>query len=527
MQQINDIEAGRTAIGIEFGSTRIKAVLTGSDNKPLAVGGHTWENRLENGIWTYSKEDIISGLQAAYSSLCEEVERKFGITLKTTGAIGISAMMHGYIALDKNDELLVPFRTWRNNTTSAAAKKLSELFEFNIPERWSIAHLYQAMLDSEPHLTRLKRVFTLAGYVHYLLTDECVLGIGDASGMFPVDSKTLDYDKTMQDKFDKIISSCGYDFKISEIFPDILCAGKCAGHLTAKGARLLDPSGNLSSGIPLCPPEGDAGTGMTATNSVLKRTGNVSAGTSVFAMVVLEDKLKNVYPQIDMVTTPDGSPVAMVHANNCTSEINCWAALFQDVLKAFGQEVSPDKLYSVLYSSALNGEKDGGGLLPFGYISGENITATKNGRPLLLRSEDASLTLSNLMRSQMYSALGALKIGLDILFEKEGVRVDKLNCHGGFFKTPIVGQKIMTAAANVKTSLTEEAGEGGAWGMALLAAFMNSDCSSLADFLNEQVFADSKTIDSEPDEQDVLGFEKFMQSYKSALPLEQAAADYI
>ena len=526
-QKINDIKSAKTALGIEFGSTRIKAVLIGSDNKCLASGSHTWENKLQNGIWTYSKEDIVSGMQSAYSSLNKDIEEKYNVRLERVGAIGISAMMHGYIALDESNEILTPFRTWRNNTTGDASKELSKIFEFNIPERWSVAHLYQAILNKEAHLEKLKKVTTLAGYVHYLLTGENVLGIGDASGMFPIDSKTLCYNKEMEDKFNALVRENGYNFTISDVFPKILTAGECAGHLTKEGAALLNPSGNLSPGIPLCPPEGDAGTGMTATNSVLKRTGNVSAGTSVFAMVVLERDLKKVYPQIDIVATPDGSPVAMVHANNCTSEINSWAYLFEDVLKVFGYSVTPDKLYSTLYKSALSGEKDCGGLLPYGYISGENITETENGRPLLIRSENSSFTLSNLMRAHMYSALGALKIGLDILFTKENVAVDKLNCHGGFFKTPEVGQKIMAAAANVKTSVNEEAGEGGAWGMALLAAFMNDEESVLSEFLSKKVFSDSKTIDIEPRNEDVLGFERFMESYKKALPLEQNASKYI
>ena len=525
--KINDIKSAKTALGIEFGSTRIKAVLIGSDKKCLASGSYTWENKLENGIWTYSKADIISGLQGSYRSLCDDVKEKYGTELETIGAIGVSAMMHGYIALDKNDELLTPFRTWRNNTTTQASNELSKLLEFNIPERWSVSHLYQAILDKEAHLSKLKRVTTLAGYVHYLLTGENILGIGDASGMFPINSKTLCYNKEMEDKFNKLVRESGYNFTVSDIFPNILTAGECAGHLTKGGAALLDPSGKLSPIIPLCPPEGDAGTGMVATDSVSIRTGNVSAGTSVFAMVVLEKNLNKVYPQIDIVATPDGAPVAMVHANNCTSEINSWAALFNDVLKAFGKHVTPDELYSTLYQSALSGEKDCGGLLPYGYISGENITEIKSGRPLFIRRENSSFTLSNLMRAHMYSALGALKIGLDILFDKENVALDKLNCHGGFFKTPEVGQRIMAAAANAKTSVNEKADEGGAWGMALLAAFMNDEETVLSDFLSKKVFADSKTVDIEPCSEDVLGFEKFMESYKKALVLEQNASKYI
>lgn len=521
---VNDIREAKTALGIEFGSTRIKAVLTDSENKVVAVGGYTWENKLENGIWTYSKEDIVNGLQGCYAALKKDVLKKYGETLCGVGAIGISAMMHGYIALDESGEWLVPFRTWRNNITGDAAQKLTALFGFNIPQRWSIAHLYQAILNKEEHIYKIKRVTTLAGYVHSLLTGEHVLGVGEASGMFPIDSGCLDYDARMAESFDVILRENGLSYTLRQVFPKVLNAGENAGFLTAEGAALIDLSGTLKSGIPLCPPEGDAGTGMVATNSVLKRTGNVSAGTSVFAMAVLEKSLSGVYPEIDMVTTPDGSPVAMVHANNCTSDINEWAKLFDGVLKAFGKEVDSDTLYSTLYKSALYGDKDGGGLLPYGYISGENITRVENGRPLLIRKENASFTLSNLMRANMYSALGALKIGLDILFSKEGVEIDILNCHGGFFKTDEVGQKIMAAAANVKTCVNKEASEGGAWGIALLASYMNEDVS-LSDFLENKVFNDSQTKEIIPDEEDVLGFQKFMESYCAGLDTERAAAD--
>ncbi len=521
---VKDIREAKTALGIEFGSTRIKAVLTDSKNKAVAVGGHTWENKLINGIWTYSKDDIINGLQSCYADLKKNVLEKYGETLCIVGAIGISAMMHGYIALDESGEWLVPFRTWRNNITDDAAKKLTELFGFNIPQRWSVAHLYQAILNKEEHIFRIKRVTTLAGYVHSLLTGENVLGVGEASGMFPIDSSCLDYDDHMANSFDVLLEKNGLPYTLRKLFPKVLNAGEHAGYLTPEGAALIDVSGTLKSGIPLCPPEGDAGTGMVATNSILKRTGNVSAGTSVFAMAVLEKSLSGVYPEIDMVTTPDGSPVAMVHANNCTSDINEWAKLFGGVLKAFGKDVDTETLYSTLYKSALYGDKDGGGLLPYGYLSGENITRVDKGRPLLVRKENASFTLSNLMRANMYSALGALKIGLDILFEKESVKLDVLNCHGGFFKTDEVGQKIMAAAANVKTSVNEEASEGGAWGIALLAAYMNEK-GSLSDFLENKVFNDCKTKEIIPDRADVLGFQKFMESYCTGLDIERAAAD--
>ncbi len=520
---VSDIINAKTALGIEFGSTRIKAVLIDSKNKTIAVGGHTWENKLQNGIWTYSKEDIIKGLQSCYSSLKEDVFNKYGEVLKKVGAIGISAMMHGYIALDESGEWLTPFRTWRNNITLDASQRLTKLFDFNIPQRWSIAHLYQAILNKEEHISKIKRVTTLAGYVHSLLTGENVLGVGEASGMFPIDSKSLDYDTNMVEKFDDILKENGLPYTLKEIFPRVLNAGQNAGCLTPEGAALLDTSKTLTSSIPLCPPEGDAGTGMVATNSVLKRTGNVSAGTSVFAMVVLEKSLSGVYPEIDIVTTPDGNPVAMVHANNCTSDINEWAKLFNDVLKEFGTQVDPDTLYTTLYRSALYGEKDGGGLLPFGYLSGENITSVNTGRPMLIRKENSSFTLSNLMRANMYSALGALKIGLDILFEKEKVSLDILNCHGGFFKTDEVGQKIMAAAANVKTGVNSEASEGGAWGIALLAAYLNEE-ESLPEFLQNKVFCDCEIKEIIPDKEDVRGFEKFMESYRAGLDAERAAA---
>lgn len=520
----NDISSGATALGIEFGSTRIKAVLTDSTHSPVASGSYTWENRLENGIWTYSEQDIFTGLRAAYKDLCDDVMKRYGVSIHTIGAIGISAMMHGYIALDENDKLLVPFRTWRNNITSEAAQKLTEMFNFNIPERFSIAHLYQAILNGEEHVASIKRLTTLAGYVHLALTGEHILGAGDASGMFPIDPETADYDENKSEIFDRILKDAGLPFALRDILPASVRAKSSAGKLTAQGAELLDPTGTLCAGIPFCPPEGDAGTGMVATNSVTERTGNISAGTSVFAMTVLERSLLGVYPEIDVVATPDGAPVAMVHANNCTSDINAWAGIFKEVLKSFGKEVSDSKLYETLFKAALSGDADCGKLLSYGYLSGENITKIPLGRPLFVRGENAAFTLSNFMRNLIYSSLGALKIGLDILFEKERVQCDLFMAHGGLFKTEGVAQSFMAAAANVPVCVNTAAGEGGAWGIALLAAYMHSD-KTLSDFLNDEVFAECEMKVLKPEKATVDGFIKFMETYKAGLSIERAAVD--
>jgi len=521
------IENGKTVLGIEFGSTRIKAVLIGEDHMPIASGSHEWENRYENGIWTYSLEDVWTGLQDSYRKLSNEFLEKYNTPLQNIGAIGFSAMMHGYMPFDKDGNLLVPFRTWRNTITGQASEKLTELFQFNIPQRWSIAHLYQAILNKEPHVKDISHLTTLAGYVHWRLTGQKVLGIGEASGMFPIDSKTNDYDERLLKQFNERLKAENIPWKLQDILPKVLVAGNAAGVLTAEGAKLLDPTGQLKAGIPLCPPEGDAGTGMVATNSVAVRTGNVSAGTSVFAMIVLEKALSKLYPEIDMVTTPTGKPVAMVHSNNCTSDLNAWVALFHEFTSALGVEISQSKLFEMLYQKALAGDADAGGLLAYSYLSGEHITHLEEGRPLLVRTPESRFTLANFMRVNLFSSLGALKIGLDILFEQEKVQIDQILGHGGFFKTREVGQKMMAAAMNVPVSVMETAGEGGAWGIALLASYMLNKATNepLEAYLSNKVFAGQNGTTIAPDQRDVAGFTAFMERYKKGLVIERAAVD--
>ena len=521
------MESGKTTLGVEFGSTRIKAVLIGEDHRPIASGSHAWENRYENGVWTYHLEDVWNGLQDSYRKLRDEVLEKYGIPLTTIGAIGFSAMMHGYLAFDRDGNLLVPFRTWRNTITGQAAEKLTDLFQFNIPQRWSIAHLYQAILNREPHVGDISHLTTLAGYVHWKLTGRKVLGVGEASGIFPIDSKTNDYDTYKLEQFNGCLKAETISWTLQGILPKVLLAGDAAGVLTEEGAKLLDPTGQLQEGIPLCPPEGDAGTGMVATNSVAERTGNVSAGTSVFAMIVLEKELSKLYPEIDMVTTPTGKPVAMVHSNNCTSDLNAWVDLFQEFTDALGVEVSQSRLFETLYQKALTGDADAGGLLSYNYLSGEHITHLEEGRPLFVRTPESRFTLSNFMRMHLFSALGALKIGLDILFEQEQVRIDQILGHGGFFKTKDVGQRIMAAAMNVPVSVMETAGEGGAWGIALLAAYMlyKAENEPLEDYLSTKVFAGENGTTIAPDPSDVDGFARFMERYKRGLVIERAAVD--
>lgn len=523
------IASGKTALGIELGSTRIKAVLIGPDHTPIASGGYAWENRHENGIWTYHLEDVWLGLQESYRQLSAEVSDKYRTPLQTIGAIGFSAMMHGYLAFDKTGNLLVPFRTWRNTITGQAAEKLTGLFDFNIPQRWSIAHLYQAILNREPHVAEISHLTTLAGYVHWKLTGEKVLGVGEASGMFPIDSNTNDYDKRMLALFDGQLETEKMPWKLGEILPKVLVAGESAGTLTPEGAKLLDPTGQLQAGIPLCPPEGDAGTGMVATNSVAARTGNVSAGTSVFAMIVLEKALSKLYPEIDMVTTPTGKPVAMVHSNNCSSDLNAWVALFGEFAAALGVEVSQSRLFETLYQKALTADLDAGGLLSYNYLSGEHITHLEEGRPLFVRAPESRFTLANFMRAHLFSSLGALKIGMDILFEQEKVQLDQLLGHGGFFKTPVVGQKMMATAMNVPVSVMETAGEGGAWGIALLAAYLRqkNGAETLENYLSEKVFATEKSLVIAPNPQDVAGFSAFMERYKRGLGIERAAVELL
>jgi len=521
------IESGKTVLGVEFGSTRIKAVLIGENHKTIASGSYEWENRYENGVWTYNLDDVWTGLQESYRKLSNEVSEKYNTPLKSIGAIGFSAMMHGYMAFDKDGNLLVPFRTWRNTITGQASEKLTDLFQFNIPQRWSIAHLYQAILNKEPHLGDICHLTTLAGYVDWKLTGQKVLGVGEASGMFPIDSETNDYHEHMIELFNERLKAENIPWKLRDILPKVLLAGEAAGVLLEEGATLLDPTGGLPAGIPLCPPEGDAGTGMVATNSVAERTGNVSAGTSVFAMIVLEKDLSKVYPEIDMVTTPTGKPVAMVHSNNCTSDLNAWVDLFQEFTDALGVEISQSKLFEMLYQKALMGDADGGGLLAYNYLSGEHITHFEEGRPMFVRTTDSRFTLANFMRTHLFSSLGALKIGMDILFEQEQVKLDQLLGHGGFFKTKEVGQKIMAAAMNVPVSVMETAGEGGAWGIALLASYMlyKETNEPLEAYLSDKVFAEENSTTIAPDQRDVNGFTAFMARYKKGLVIERAAVD--
>ena len=518
----------KTALGIELGSTRIKAVLIGADNAPIASGDHEWENRYDNGVWTYTLEDIWTGLQDAYTKMAADVKEKYDITLTRVGAIGFSAMMHGYMAFNEKEEILVPFRTWRNTNTSQAAAALSELFVYNIPLRWSISHLYQAILDNEEHVPSINYLTTLAGFVHWQITGQKVLGIGDASGMLPIDPITKNYSSEMVDKFDKLIAPKGYDWKLRDILPKVLSAGENAGFLTPEGASRLDVSGHLKAGIPVCPPEGDAGTGMVATNAVKQRTGNVSAGTSSFSMIVLEKELSKPYEMIDMVTTPDGSLVAMVHCNNCTSDLNAWINIFKEYQELMGIPVDMDEIYGKLYNHALTGNADCGGLISYNYISGEPITGLAAGRPLFVRSANDKFNLANFMRTHLYASVGVLKIGNDILFNEEKIRVDRITGHGGLFKTKGVGQRILAAAINSPISVMETAGEGGAWGIALLASYLanNGNDQSLADFLDKHVFTGNAGIEISPTAEDVSGFNTYIESYKAGLPIEEAAVRF-
>ena len=521
------IEQGKTALGIELGSTRIKGVLIDYDGHVLATGGYEWENSLVDGVWTYDLADAEAGLRACYTALRKDVETKYGVTPRTFGAIGISAMMHGYIALDKDDKQIARFQTWRNTNTGPAADELTELFQFNIPLRWSVAHLYQRILDKEPHVANVASVFTLAAWIHYKLTGQKVIGIGDAAGMFPIDSDKLDYDEGMVQKFDALLQKHGQSLKLREVFPKVLVAGEDAGTLTASGAAGLDESGTLQPGVPLCPPEGDAGTGMTATNSVAPRTGNLSAGTSNFAMIVLEKQLSKLYREIDMVTTPSGFPCAMAHANNGTSDLNAWVGLFGEFCGLMGIQADRGELFGKLYTHALTGDPDCGGLLSYGYYSGENITFLNEGRPLFVRTPDSKLSLANFMRAHLYTSLGAVKLGMDILLKQEGVKLDRMMGHGGLFKTPLVMQKILAAAVNSPMAVMTTASEGGAWGIALLAAYLvdGKKTGKLEEYLDKRVFAGLTGEAVNPDPADVAGFETFTKRYSAGLSVEKAAVE--
>ena len=521
------IQQGKAILGIEFGSTRIKAVLIDGENKPIAQGSHEWENQLVDGLWTYSIDAIWNGLQDCYAQLRKDVKSQYDCEIESLAAIGFSAMMHGYMAFNKQQEILVPFRTWRNTNTAKAAAALSELFVYNIPLRWSISHLYQCILEDNDHVKDIDFITTLAGYIHWQLTGEKVLGVGDASGMLPIDPETRNYSQQMVDKFDALVAPKGYPWKLIDILPKVLNAGENAGVLTEAGAKKLDPSGTLKAGVPVCPPEGDAGTGMVATNAVKQRTGNVSAGTSSFSMIVLEKDLSKPYEMIDMVTTPDGSLVAMVHCNNCTSDLNAWVNLFKEYQQLLGVPVDMNEVFGKLYNNALTGDADCGGLIAYNYISGEPVTGLAEGRPMFVRSANDKFNLANFMRANLYASVGVLKIGNDILFNEEHIKVDRITGHGGLFKTKGVGQRVLAAAINSPISVMETAGEGGAWGIALLASYLvnNANGSTLANWLEQNVFAGNTGVEIAPTAEDVAGFNKWIENYKRGLAIEQAAVE--
>lgn len=518
----------RAVLGLELGSTRIKAVLIDEDHRPIASGDYAWENKLENGVWTYDLEEVIRGVRACYRALADDVEAKFGRRPRRLAAMGISGMMHGYLVFDKNGELLVPFRTWRNTITGQAAAELTERFRFNIPQRWSVAHLYQAILNGEEHVKDIALLTTLSGYIHLRLTGKNVVGVGEASGMFPYDRKTGDFSAAHVRLFDELAADRRYPWKLRDILPGVLPAGAPAGVLTAEGAALLDESGLLEPGIPLCPPEGDAGTGMVATGAVLPRTGSISAGTSAFALLVLERELKGVYPEIDVVATPSGQPVAMAHTNTCTSDVDSWVRLFGEFYELMGREADLGELFPRLFQKALEGEPDCGGLVNFNYFSGEPVTGTETGRPMFARLPDGHFSLANFMRAQLYGAVAALKLGIDLLVEREGVETDRLLGHGGFFKTEGVGRQIMADALGVPISTMKTAGEGGPWGMALLAAYMcrGADGESMEDYL-DKVFARAEGQTSRPDPAGQAGFAAYLKRYTACLPAERALASMV
>lgn len=519
------IAEGKAILGIEFGSTRIKAVLIDSTHQPIVVGSHAWENRLENGVWTYHLEDVWAGIQDAYRDMAEQVKTQFGVTITALAGIGISAMMHGYLPFDKDGNQLAEFRTWRNQMTGPAAKALTETFSYNIPERWTIAHLYQAILNGEEHVKKINHLTTLAGYVHWKLSGEKVVGTGEGSGIFPLSDETGTYDESRVAKFEAMIADRDLPWKLVDILPRVIPAGADAGKLSGEGAKLLDPTGALQAGARMAPPEGDAGTGMVATNSIRPGTGNISAGTSVFAMIVLEHALSKVHMEIDNVATPDGKPVAMVHCNNCTSDINAYAEMLRGFAEAAGAKVDMNQVYTAIFNSAAEGDADCGGVINVNYFSGETITGLDEGRPMLVRLPDAAFSFKNFARSLLFGAVATLKIGMDILTVEEKVNVLSLLGHGGFFKTGNSGQKLMAAALNTPVSVMKTAGEGGPWGMALLTAYAvnREEGESLADYLNHKVFAGAEGSTVEPDAADVAGFNRYIEQFKAILPAESAA----
>lgn len=527
-EKINEILDGKAVIGIELGSTRIKAVLIDSGFSPLASGVHDWQNELADGVWTYSLDAVKNGLQSCFADLMKNVESEYGVKLTKAAGMGISAMMHGYLAFDGNDNLLVPFRTWRNTMTEEAADKLTAEFGFNIPQRWSIAHLYQAILNKESHIGDIRFMTTLAGYVHYLLTGRKVIGIGDASGVFPIDPDAKNYDAEMVRKFDRLTGDTDFGMKLLDILPEIVPVGECAGTLTESGAGLLDPTGTFGAGVPLCPPEGDAQTGMAATNSITPRTGNVSAGTSIFSMIVLEKNLSSAHKEIDIVTTPNGDPVAMVHCNNCTTDFDAWVKVFGGLLAKAGADMPKGKLYSMIYELAAEGDPDCGNIISYNYYAGEPVTGTSSGKPLVMRDPDSPFTIQNLARSLVYSCVATLKIGMDILTGEEKVALDMIYAHGGLFKDPVPSQGILAAALNTDITLMSSAGEGGAWGIALLAAFMgrSDKAETLTGFLGSRVFAGMSGSTVSPQQRDIDGINAYMKSYRCGLAAEKAAAAF-
>lgn len=524
-QRIAAINEGNTSLGIEFGSTRIKAVLIDEQYNTLASGEHEWENHLVDGLWTYSLDEIWAGLQDAYADLAATIAQTYGVTLQRVGALGFSAMMHGYLAFDQHGELLVPFRTWRNTNTHQAHEELSQLFQYNIPERWSVAHLYQCMLDNEPHVANVAFFTTLAGYVHWKVTGQKVLGIGDASGMFPIDEQTHSWREDFLEQFNALDHTAKQPWKLADLLPTPLVAGQDAGSLTHEGARLIDPTGNLQAGVPLAPPEGDAGTGMVATNAVRPRTGNVSAGTSIFAMVVLERALQRLHPEVDLVSTPAGDPAGMSHANNFTSDLNAWIKMFRQLLDAAGCHVNTNELYQILFDAAIDdqADPDAGGLLNYCFYSGEFLAGLEEGRPLFARTSESVMSLGNFMRAQLFSAFSPVRIGMDVMTKDESVAVDSLVGHGGIFTTPKVAQKILAASFNTPIKVMTTAAQGGAWGMAVLADYLHRTDTPLADYLDDCVFADAQVITEEPESNDVEGFHRFFERFKAGLPIEHAA----
>ena len=524
---IDQIRNGTAILGIEFGSTRIKSVLIDSSHQVIASGSHEWENDYVNGVWTYSEKAIIEGLQSSYANLKADVFSRYQVPIERIGGLGISAMMHGYLPFDHEMNLLVPFRTWRNTITGPAAEKLTELFRFNMPQRWSLSHLYQAILNNEEHVKDISYLTTLAGWIHYLLTGRKVLGVGDASGMMPIDSDTCTYNSEMVSIFDALVADRHYPWKLKEILPEVLSAGEPAGILTEDGAKLLDPTGTLQPGCPLCPPEGDAGTGMAATNSVRARTGNVSAGTSIFSMIVLEKPMSKVYPEIDIVTTPTGKQVGMVHCNSCTSDINAWVSLLREFASLLGVDTNPGEVFTKLFRKSLEGDKDCGGLVNFNYLAGEPVTGLSEGRPMFVRLPDAAMNLANFMRAQIYASMETLKYGMEIM-NREHVAIDCVYGHGGLFKTEGVGQNYLAAAIHAPVTVMETAGEGGAWGIALLADYLvyRKKDEALEDYLQNHVFTGMKQITVAPDPEDETGFNRYMDRFVSCIPAQKAAADH-